>query len=153
MPLSVCGFFFFISYCAAVLQQNNPFYSLVYSLYCEQKKERECMQLRLAVLRCELQRQRKALGREIDLQQKEKSQLQKKGRVFGGCFFFLTFVYSLTRWLFVASHTGFEMRAQAGSRRCLGSHAGASCIHFSTSNTPTVCQTYLKDPYYDHFQI
>lgn len=44
------------------------------------------MQLRIAVLRSELQRQRKALGREIDLQQKEKSQLQKKGRV--SIFFF-----------------------------------------------------------------
>lgn len=73
--------------CAAVSPQNNPCCSLVDSLYCEQKKERECMQLRLAVLRSELQRQRKALGREIDLQQKEKSQLQKKGRVFGSfCF-------------------------------------------------------------------
>lgn len=49
------------------------------------------MQLRIAVLRCELQRQRKALGREIDLQQKEKSQLQKKGRVarFGLLLFYL----------------------------------------------------------------
>lgn len=55
--------------------------SFICFLYCEQKKERECMQLRIAVLRSELQRQRKALGREIDLQQKEKSQLQKKGRV------------------------------------------------------------------------
>uniref|UniRef100_A0A3Q3L9U3 UV radiation resistance associated gene n=1 Tax=Mastacembelus armatus TaxID=205130 RepID=A0A3Q3L9U3_9TELE len=45
----------------------------------ERKKERECMQLRIAVLRSELQRQRKALGREIDLQQKDKVQLQKKG--------------------------------------------------------------------------
>ncbi|XP_075876016.1 UV radiation resistance-associated gene protein [Nelusetta ayraudi] len=48
----------------------------------ERKKERECMQLRIAVLRSELQRQRKALGREIDLQQKEKSQLQKKEEAF-----------------------------------------------------------------------
>lgn len=38
------------------------------------------MQLRIAVLRSELQRQRKALGREIDLRQKERSQLQKKGK-------------------------------------------------------------------------
>lgn len=44
----------------------------------ERKKERECMQLRIAVLRSELQRQRKALGREIDLRQKERAQLQKK---------------------------------------------------------------------------
>ncbi|KAM6984276.1 UV radiation resistance-associated gene protein isoform 2-T2 [Tautogolabrus adspersus] len=48
----------------------------------ERKKERECMQLRLAVLRSELQRQRKALGREIDLRQKEQAQLQKKEEVF-----------------------------------------------------------------------
>ncbi|KAJ4930244.1 hypothetical protein JOQ06_019250, partial [Pogonophryne albipinna] len=43
------------------------------------KKERECMQLRIAVLRSELQRQRKALGREMDLRQKESARLQKKG--------------------------------------------------------------------------
>ncbi|XP_053297335.1 UV radiation resistance-associated gene protein [Pleuronectes platessa] len=49
----------------------------------ERKKERECMQLRIAVLRSELQRQRKALGREIDLRQKERAQLQKKEEVFG----------------------------------------------------------------------
>ncbi|XP_041657267.1 UV radiation resistance-associated gene protein [Cheilinus undulatus] len=48
----------------------------------ERKKERECMQLRIAVLRSELQRQRKALGREIDLRQKEQAQLQKKEEVF-----------------------------------------------------------------------
>ncbi|XP_026184191.1 UV radiation resistance-associated gene protein isoform X2 [Mastacembelus armatus] len=48
----------------------------------ERKKERECMQLRIAVLRSELQRQRKALGREIDLQQKDKVQLQKKEEAF-----------------------------------------------------------------------
>uniref|UniRef100_A0A8C9ZDL7 UV radiation resistance associated gene n=1 Tax=Sander lucioperca TaxID=283035 RepID=A0A8C9ZDL7_SANLU len=44
----------------------------------ERKKERECMQLRIAVLRSELQRQRKELGREIDLRHKENAQLQKK---------------------------------------------------------------------------
>uniref|UniRef100_A0A8P4KIG3 UV radiation resistance associated gene n=1 Tax=Dicentrarchus labrax TaxID=13489 RepID=A0A8P4KIG3_DICLA len=48
----------------------------------ERKKERECMQLRIAVLRSELQRQRKALGREIDLRQKETVQLQKKEEAF-----------------------------------------------------------------------
>ncbi|XP_029304294.1 UV radiation resistance-associated gene protein [Cottoperca gobio] len=48
----------------------------------ERKKERECMQLRLAVLRSELQRQRKALGREIDLRQKDRAQLQKKEEAF-----------------------------------------------------------------------
>uniref|UniRef100_A0A665W4L0 C2 domain-containing protein n=1 Tax=Echeneis naucrates TaxID=173247 RepID=A0A665W4L0_ECHNA len=47
-----------------------------------QKKERECMQLRITVLRSELQRQRKALGREIDLRQKERAQLQKKEEAF-----------------------------------------------------------------------
>lgn len=41
------------------------------------------MQLRIAVLRSELQRQRKALGREIDLRQKERAQLQKKGKTHG----------------------------------------------------------------------
>uniref|UniRef100_A0A672YXX8 C2 domain-containing protein n=1 Tax=Sphaeramia orbicularis TaxID=375764 RepID=A0A672YXX8_9TELE len=45
----------------------------------ERKKERECMQLRIAVLRSELERQTKALGRETDLRQKERAQLQKKG--------------------------------------------------------------------------
>ncbi|KAI3373415.1 hypothetical protein L3Q82_022021 [Scortum barcoo] len=48
---------------------------------CEER-ERECMQLRIAVLRSELQRQRKALGREIDLRQKERAQLQKKGKAY-----------------------------------------------------------------------
>ncbi|XP_061817793.1 UV radiation resistance-associated gene protein isoform X1 [Nerophis lumbriciformis] len=46
------------------------------------KKEREFMQLRLAVLRSELQRQRKALGREIGLRQKDRALLQKKEEVF-----------------------------------------------------------------------
>ncbi|XP_077361513.1 UV radiation resistance-associated gene protein isoform X2 [Festucalex cinctus] len=46
------------------------------------KKERECMQLRLAVLHSELQRQRKALGREIDVRQKDVAQLQKKAEVY-----------------------------------------------------------------------
>ncbi|XP_061607236.1 UV radiation resistance-associated gene protein isoform X3 [Phyllopteryx taeniolatus] len=46
------------------------------------KKERECMQLRLAVLRSELQRQRKALGREIDVRQKDMAQHQKKEEVY-----------------------------------------------------------------------
>uniref|UniRef100_A0A3Q2Y0D6 UV radiation resistance associated gene n=1 Tax=Hippocampus comes TaxID=109280 RepID=A0A3Q2Y0D6_HIPCM len=46
------------------------------------KKERECMQLRLAVLHSELQRQRKALGREIDVRQKDMAQLQKKGELY-----------------------------------------------------------------------
>nr|XP_046265731.1 UV radiation resistance-associated gene protein [Scatophagus argus] len=48
----------------------------------ERKKERECMQLRIAVLRSELQRQRKALSREIDQRQKERTQLQKKEEAF-----------------------------------------------------------------------
>uniref|UniRef100_A0A3B3C065 UV radiation resistance associated gene n=1 Tax=Oryzias melastigma TaxID=30732 RepID=A0A3B3C065_ORYME len=48
----------------------------------DRKKERECMQLRIAVLRSELQRQRKALGREIDIRQKERLQLQKKEEEF-----------------------------------------------------------------------
>ncbi|TDH04637.1 hypothetical protein EPR50_G00134760 [Perca flavescens] len=48
----------------------------------ERKKERECMQLRIAVLRSELQRQRKALGREIDLRHKDNAQLQKKEEEF-----------------------------------------------------------------------
>ncbi|MEQ2299642.1 hypothetical protein AMECASPLE_017271 [Ameca splendens] len=47
-------------------------------VFFEQKKERECMQLRIAVLRSELQRQKKALGREIDIRLKESAQLQKK---------------------------------------------------------------------------
>ncbi|XP_056141172.1 UV radiation resistance-associated gene protein [Lampris incognitus] len=48
----------------------------------ERKKERECMQLRIGVLRSELERQRKALGRETDLRQKERAQLQKKEEAF-----------------------------------------------------------------------
>uniref|UniRef100_A0A4W5LSK8 UV radiation resistance associated gene n=1 Tax=Hucho hucho TaxID=62062 RepID=A0A4W5LSK8_9TELE len=46
------------------------------------KKERECMQLRLGMLRGELERQRKVLGRETDLRQKERAQLQKKEEAF-----------------------------------------------------------------------
>uniref|UniRef100_A0A8L0DSQ5 UV radiation resistance associated gene n=1 Tax=Oncorhynchus mykiss TaxID=8022 RepID=A0A8L0DSQ5_ONCMY len=48
----------------------------------KRKKERECMQLRLGTLRSELERQRKALGRETDLRQKEKAVLQKKEEAF-----------------------------------------------------------------------
>ncbi|XP_032432304.1 UV radiation resistance-associated gene protein [Xiphophorus hellerii] len=48
----------------------------------ERKKERECMQLRIAVLCSELQRQKKALGREIDVRQKERAHLQKKEEAF-----------------------------------------------------------------------
>ncbi|KAM3868829.1 UV radiation resistance-associated gene protein [Diretmus argenteus] len=48
----------------------------------ERKKERECMQLRIGVLRSELERQRKAMGREMDLRQKERAQLQKKEEAF-----------------------------------------------------------------------
>uniref|UniRef100_A0A8B9K662 UV radiation resistance associated gene n=1 Tax=Astyanax mexicanus TaxID=7994 RepID=A0A8B9K662_ASTMX len=44
----------------------------------ERKKERECMQLRIGVLRSELERQRKALMREMDTLQKKQVQLQKK---------------------------------------------------------------------------
>ncbi|XP_065115740.1 UV radiation resistance-associated gene protein [Paramisgurnus dabryanus] len=44
----------------------------------EKKKERECMQLRIGILRCELERQKKALTREMDVLQKERAQLQKK---------------------------------------------------------------------------
>uniref|UniRef100_A0A673JSW5 UV radiation resistance-associated gene protein-like n=1 Tax=Sinocyclocheilus rhinocerous TaxID=307959 RepID=A0A673JSW5_9TELE len=43
----------------------------------EKKKERECMQLRIGILRCELERQRKALARELDMMQKERAQLRK----------------------------------------------------------------------------
>ncbi|XP_047235456.1 UV radiation resistance-associated gene protein isoform X2 [Girardinichthys multiradiatus] len=50
--------------------------------FTERKKERECMQLRIAVLRSELQRQKKALGREIDIRLKESAQLQKKEAAF-----------------------------------------------------------------------
>uniref|UniRef100_A0A8C6LDN5 UV radiation resistance associated n=1 Tax=Nothobranchius furzeri TaxID=105023 RepID=A0A8C6LDN5_NOTFU len=48
----------------------------------ERKKERECMQLQIAVLRDELQRQRKVLAREMDVRQKERLQLHKKEEVF-----------------------------------------------------------------------
>uniref|UniRef100_A0A8C4ZE89 UV radiation resistance associated gene n=1 Tax=Gadus morhua TaxID=8049 RepID=A0A8C4ZE89_GADMO len=48
----------------------------------ERKKERECMELCLGVLRSELQRQRKALGRETDQRQKERAQLNKKEEAF-----------------------------------------------------------------------
>uniref|UniRef100_A0A8C2JKE3 UV radiation resistance associated gene n=1 Tax=Cyprinus carpio TaxID=7962 RepID=A0A8C2JKE3_CYPCA len=44
----------------------------------EKKKERECMQLRIGILRCELERQRKALAREMDMMQKERVQLSER---------------------------------------------------------------------------
>uniref|UniRef100_A0A673JSL6 UV radiation resistance-associated gene protein-like n=1 Tax=Sinocyclocheilus rhinocerous TaxID=307959 RepID=A0A673JSL6_9TELE len=44
----------------------------------EKKKERECMQLRIGILRCELERQRKALARELDMMQKERAQLSER---------------------------------------------------------------------------
>ncbi|KAI7793786.1 putative UV radiation resistance-associated protein, partial [Triplophysa rosa] len=44
----------------------------------EKKKEREGMQLRIGILRCELERQKKALAKEMDVLQKERAQLQKK---------------------------------------------------------------------------
>lgn len=56
------------------------------------------MQLRIAVLRSELQRQRKALGREIDLRQKERTQLQKKGKA-NNC------TYNRYTWTNVAVNT------------------------------------------------
>lgn len=37
------------------------------------------MLLRIAMMRSELQRQRKALSREMELRQKERTQLQRKG--------------------------------------------------------------------------
>ncbi|XP_029704489.1 UV radiation resistance-associated gene protein-like [Takifugu rubripes] len=40
------------------------------------------MLLRIAMMRSELQRQRKALGREMELRQKERTQLQRKGEAF-----------------------------------------------------------------------
>uniref|UniRef100_A0A8C8J0Y0 UV radiation resistance-associated gene protein n=1 Tax=Oncorhynchus tshawytscha TaxID=74940 RepID=A0A8C8J0Y0_ONCTS len=48
----------------------------------DRKKVRECMQMRLGMLRGELERQRKVLGRETDLRQKERAQLQKKEEAF-----------------------------------------------------------------------
>ncbi|KAA0704068.1 UV radiation resistance-associated gene protein p63 [Triplophysa tibetana] len=44
----------------------------------EKKKEREGMQLRIDILRCEFERQKKALAKEMDVLQKERAQLQKK---------------------------------------------------------------------------
>ncbi|NXG45709.1 UVRAG protein, partial [Psilopogon haemacephalus] len=49
----------------------------------ELKKESECLQLKILVLRNELERQKKALGQEVALLHKEKSILQEKGDAFG----------------------------------------------------------------------
>lgn len=46
------------------------------------KKESECLQLKILVLRDELERQKKALGREMELLHKECSSLQAKGLTF-----------------------------------------------------------------------
>ncbi|KAI5614333.1 UV radiation resistance-associatedprotein isoform X1 [Silurus asotus] len=48
----------------------------------ERKKERECMQLRISVLRSEVERQKKALLREREMLQKERVLLQKKEEAF-----------------------------------------------------------------------
>ncbi|XP_078514657.1 UV radiation resistance-associated gene protein isoform X2 [Lissotriton helveticus] len=48
----------------------------------EMKKESECLQLKILVLRDELERQKKALGRELELLHKECSSLQAKGLTF-----------------------------------------------------------------------
>ncbi|XP_029107054.1 UV radiation resistance-associated gene protein [Scleropages formosus] len=48
----------------------------------ERKKERECLQLRIGVLRSELERQKKALTRETDVLQKDKALLQRKEEAF-----------------------------------------------------------------------
>uniref|UniRef100_A0A6J0V465 UV radiation resistance-associated gene protein n=1 Tax=Pogona vitticeps TaxID=103695 RepID=A0A6J0V465_9SAUR len=46
------------------------------------KKESECLQLKILVLRNELERQKKALGREVALLHKEQSALFERGNVF-----------------------------------------------------------------------
>ncbi|XP_057409078.1 UV radiation resistance-associated gene protein isoform X4 [Balaenoptera acutorostrata] len=48
----------------------------------ELKKESECLQLKILVLRNELERQKKALGREVALLHKEQIALQDKGSAF-----------------------------------------------------------------------
>ncbi|XP_033001873.1 UV radiation resistance-associated gene protein [Lacerta agilis] len=48
----------------------------------ELKKESECLQLKILVLRNELERQKKALGREVALLHKEQSTLFDRGNVF-----------------------------------------------------------------------
>ncbi|XP_007491012.2 UV radiation resistance-associated gene protein isoform X2 [Monodelphis domestica] len=48
----------------------------------ELKKESECLQLKLLVLRNELERQKKALGREVALLHKQQIALQDKGSTF-----------------------------------------------------------------------
>ncbi|XP_044524091.1 UV radiation resistance-associated gene protein [Gracilinanus agilis] len=48
----------------------------------ELKKESECLQLKLLVLRNELERQKKALGREVALLHKQQISLQDKGSTF-----------------------------------------------------------------------
>ncbi|XP_062983312.1 UV radiation resistance-associated gene protein isoform X3 [Elgaria multicarinata webbii] len=50
----------------------------------ELKKESECLQLKILVLRNELERQKKALGREVALLNKEQNVLLDKGNVFEG---------------------------------------------------------------------
>ncbi|NWU06153.1 UVRAG protein, partial [Cephalopterus ornatus] len=49
----------------------------------ELKKESECLQLKILVLRNELERQKKALGQEVALLHKQKSSLSDRENVFG----------------------------------------------------------------------
>ncbi|XP_028655951.1 UV radiation resistance-associated gene protein [Erpetoichthys calabaricus] len=46
------------------------------------KKDRECLQLKILVLRNELERQKKALGRELEILQKEQTILKRKEELF-----------------------------------------------------------------------
>ncbi|KAI4873898.1 hypothetical protein NFI96_030907, partial [Prochilodus magdalenae] len=64
--------------CGDLLVQSCVEISLCSPVWRCPKKERECMQLRIGVLRSELERQRKALAREKDTLQKERVQLQRK---------------------------------------------------------------------------
>lgn len=57
-------------------------------------------------------------------------------------------------FFFFWSHTRLEIRGeQAWISLCLGLRASVSCIDFCTNNTTTVYHTYIKEPYYDRFQI
>lgn len=108
-------------------------FSIFSSVCCEQKKERECMQLRIAVLRSELQRQRKALGREIDLRQKERSQLRKKGKV-KNCLFSRLLsanVINTILLLYVVSVWWFQLFF-------------ASCTHTHNVMSIGMAQSYIK---------
>lgn len=59
---------------------RETFFFFLNLYFFPQKKESECLQLKILVLRNELERQKKALGQEVALLHKQKSTLLDRGK-------------------------------------------------------------------------